>query len=367
MEINPRERAQISWSLVRGLVAVASIMVVVAGLRAARGILVPVLVAVFISVACAPIVFGLRRRGVPIGLAVATVVFGILAAGLALTAFVGDALADFARRLPMYQDVLAARLTEAFMYLEALGVRLPETSSPDAINPAAPFNWVALLLNSVRGLLTSGLLILLTVVFILLEAAGFEEKLRRALRNPEATFVRFAAFATGVKQYLAIKVMVSLVTGTLVAVWVAVLGVSYPLLWGLLAFLLNFIPTFGSIIAGIPAVLLALVEAGLGQAALVFSGYLAINMVMGNFIEPRWAGRGVGLSPLAVFLSIIFWGWTFGPVGLLLAVPLTIVLKLACESSPQTRWLAVLLGPEHAPPPPLPALSRPATPVEAER
>lgn len=344
MELKPPGSQPVT--LVQGLVAAASVVVLIAGLRAARVIIIPVLVAIFISVACAPMVSALQRRGVPTWLAVSTVVIGILSSGLVLTLFVGEALGDFVRGLPRHQAVLAQRVADLYASLEARGVPVPEEQL--AFNPGVAFNWVAILFSSVSALLTSGLLILLTIVFILLEAAGFEDKLRRAVRNPQATFERFALFALGVKRYLFIKTMVSLVTGTFVAVWVALMGVDYPLLWGLLAFLLNFIPTFGSIIAAIPAALLALVQIGFGRAALVVSGYLAINIVMGNLIEPRWAGRGVGLSPLVVFLSLILWGWIFGPVGLLLAAPLSMTLKLALETNPHTIGMAVLLGPEKA-------------------
>lgn len=352
MEQRPRERTQASWGLMRGLVGAASVFVLLAGLRSARVFLVPVLVAVFISVACAPLLQWMRRYRVPTPLAVFFIVIGIMAAGLALTAFFGTSLTEFARRLPSYQVVLAAQLADLLANLEARGLRLPPNLDDELLDPGAAFGAAAILFNSIRALLTNGLLIILTVMFILLEAAGFEDKLRRALRDPETTFSRFADFTLGVKRYLIIKIAVSLLTGTLVAVWVAVLGVSYPILWGLLAFLLNFIPTIGSILASIPAVLLALVEIGPGGAGLLLAGYLVINVVIGNIVEPRWAGRGVGLSPLVVFLSLLLWGWVFGPVGLLLAAPLTMTLKLALESSPQTFWLATLLGPERPPTPP---------------
>ena len=143
----------------------------------------------------------------------------------------------------------------------------------------------------------------------------------------------------------------SLITGTLVALWVTLLGIDFPLLWGLLAFLLNYIPNIGSILAAVPVMLLALVQFGVGSALLVAVGFLAINMVMGNLIEPRVLGHGVGLSPLVVFLSLVVWGWVLGPVGLLLSVPLTMTLKIALESSDETRWLAILLGPERIPEP----------------
>lgn len=351
MQVDPRLRSKSSWTLLRGLVAAACVIIVLAGLRAARGVLVPVFVAVFLSVVTAPLVLWLRRRYVPTPLAVVVVVLGVLALVGSLAVYVGTSLTDFARGIPLYQVVLEQRYLEIVAMLEERGWPVPAFDPVESFDPGAAFGFVALLFNSVRSLITNGFLILLTMVFILLEAAGFEGKLRRALRDPEATFARFKTFAQGVKQYLVIKTAVSLLTGTLVAVWTSLVGLDYPLLWGLLAFLLNFIPTFGSIIAGVPAVLLALVQTGFGLAGMVFVGYLVINVLIGNLVEPRWAGYGVGLSPLVVFLSLLLWGFVLGPVGLLLAVPLTMTVKIGLESSPYTLSAAILLGPEHAPEP----------------
>ncbi|MFQ5519051.1 MAG: AI-2E family transporter [Mariprofundus sp.] len=135
-------------------------------------------------------------------------------------------------------------------------------------------------------------------------------------------------------------------TGIFISIWLAVIGVDYPLLWGLVAFLFNFVPNIGSIIAAVPAVLLALIQLGSGEALMAGVGYVIANVVMGNVVEPKFMGKGVGLSTLVVFLSLVFWGWVLGPVGMLLSVPLTMIVKLALESRADTQWLAVLLGPD---------------------
>ena len=119
------------------------------------------------------------------------------------------------------------------------------------------------------------------------------------------------------------------------------IGVDYHVLWGLLAFLLNFIPTFGSILAAVPPVLLAIVQLGFGEALMTAALYVAVNVIVGSILEPRFMGKGLDLSSLVVFLSLVFWGWILGPVGMLLSVPLTIMLKIALESSPDTHWAAV--------------------------
>jgi len=153
-------------------------------------------------------------------------------------------------------------------------------------------------------------------------------------------------FFSSVNSYFSIKTWISLATGIFIAIWLAVIGVDYPLLWGLLAFLLNFVPNIGSIIAAVPALLLALVQLGGGEALLAGLGYVIANVVLGNVVEPKFMGKGVGLSTLVVFISLVFWGWILGPVGMLLSVPLTMIIKLALESRQQTQWLAILLGPE---------------------
>lgn len=339
------ERTPANFS--RGLVLAASVVVIFAGLRAARSILVPVMVAVFIAVVCAPLVFWMRKKGVPKLIAIATVFVGISAVGTGLAIFVGEALTDFILGLPRYQLVLAEQISELMIALEALGVSLPEDQFE--LNPAVAFSWVTILLNSIRSLFTNGFLIGLIIIFILLEASGFETKLNRALKNPEMTLQRYATFAEGVKRYFVIKTLISGITGLALGLWLMFIGIEHALLWGLLAFLLNYIPVIGSIVAALPPLLLALAQGDLGLTMLVLVGYLAANTIFGNFLDPRWSGRGVGISPLVVLLSLLLWGWVLGPVGLLLSVPLTMTIKIALETNPKTHWIAVILGPEKVP------------------
>ena len=143
---------------------------------------------------------------------------------------------------------------------------------------------------------------------------------------------------------MTLKTVLSLLTGVLVAALNALLGVDYPVLWGLLAFFFNFVPNIGSIIAAVPAVLLALIQTDLTTTLLTAAGYVIINVGIGNFLEPRVMGRGLGLSTLVVFLSLVFWGWVLGPIGMLLSVPLTMIVKVTLENFEQTHWIAVLLS-----------------------
>ena len=163
-------------------------------------------------------------------------------------------------------------------------------------------------------------------------------------KKPEQSLKRFQAISSSINRYMVIKTITSLSTGIVIGIWLWFLGVDYALLWALLAFLLNFVPNIGSIIAAIPAVLLALVQFGVGKALMTALGYVAVNVIIGSLIEPRFMGRGLGLSTLVVFLSLVFWGWVLGPVGMLLSVPLTMILKIALESNDDTLWIAVILG-----------------------
>ena len=202
------------------------------------------------------------------------------------------------------------------------------------------------LLTSVGGLLTNAFLIFLTAIFILLEASSFPTKIRLNISSAEATLSGFREFATRLNKYVVIKSAMSLATGITVATWTWICGLQFWLLWGLLAFLLNYIPNLGSILAAVPAIVLALLKDGPVAALVVAVGYLAINMTLSSLLEPRFLGRGLGLSTLVVFVSLVVWAWILGPIGVLLAVPLTMTVKIALSSNERTQWIAALLGPE---------------------
>lgn len=344
------------------LVVVAALVIVVAGMRAAAPVLVLFLLSVFIAVVSAPPFFWLQRKRVPKLLAVMIVVAGVIGFGVLVAQLVGSSVEDFSRDLPFYQSRLQEESAVLIGWLRGLGVEINDRLFLDTFNPGAAMKLAAGMLKGLGGVLTNAFLILLTVIFILLEASSFPAKLRATLGDPDTSAGYFRTFLDNVQRYMAIKTLVSLATGAVIAVWLTVLGVDYPLLWGLLAFLLNYVPNIGSIIAAVPAVLLALIQLGAGTALLTALGYVALNVTMGNLVEPRVMGRGLGLSTLVVFLSLVFWGWVLGLVGMLLAVPLTMTLKIALDSNEETRWISVLLGPESQ----AAALSRPPRKEQAE-
>jgi len=331
------------------LLTLASFVIVVAGMRAAQPLLVPFLLAIFIAIICTGPLHWLQRHKVPTSLAVLIIILFGITISLTILTLVGSSVNDFTRDIPSYEEKLRVQTLELVPWLKKFGLKIAPGDLLDYFDPGKAMQMVASTLATTGGVLTNAFLILLSVVFILLEAAGMPAKLRAALDDAESSLSSFERFTDGVRQYLAIKTLVSLATGLIVTLWLLFLGLDYPLLWGLVAFLLNYVPNIGSIIAAIPAVLLALIQLGPTSALLVAGGYLATNLLMGSALEPRLMGRKLGLSTLIVFLSLVFWGWVLGPVGMLLSVPLTMIVKIALEVNPDTTWLAILLGSE-APP-----------------
>ncbi|MDX8406362.1 MAG: AI-2E family transporter [Mariprofundus sp.] len=325
----------------------AAFVVLVAGMQAATSLLIPFLLAAFIAIICLPPMYWLHGRGLSSGVAVLVIALTLILAGSLIGAFVGASIADFSHNLPVYQARLQAQTDLLLAWLTGLGLHLDSQLLRDNLSPAVAMGMAGKLLSGLGNALANTFLIMLTVIFLLLEASALPNKWL-AMGEHAPSEGHFRQFVVSVNSYLSIKGWVSLATGGIITLWLAILGVDYPLLWGLIAFLFNFVPNIGSIIAAVPAVLLALIQLGPGTALAAGGGYVLVNIVMGNVVEPRYMGRGVGLSSLVVFLSLVFWGWILGPIGMLLSVPLTMIVKLALEADDETRWLAILLGPDIA-------------------
>lgn len=378
----------------RVLLVWACLVIVIAGLREIRPIAVPLLIAVFLSVLSSPFLGWLLRRRIPKVLAVLATVLTNVGAFALMLLLVGGSVRAFSDSLPIYQQRLEAQARATLDWLEERGIdtsqldwlqpappqapvppsALPEVDPPPGPIPgvtdpsitssgivvpgsAAPSGeqetfielWafvdvVSSTVRSIASLVTMTLLVVLMMVFLLLEAAGLPRRLEIALGWREEDLERLGVMRQQVQRYLGYKTLISLVTGVLLGGWVWILDVNFPVLWGLIAFILNYIPSIGSIIAAIPAVLLALADHGPGVAVLVVLGYLTVNILLGNFIEPQLMGRRLGISTLVVFLSLIFWGWLWGPIGMLLSVPLTMILRIALENTEDFRWVAQLIA-----------------------
>jgi predicted PurR-regulated permease PerM len=326
------------------MITVACSIIIIAGMRAAQSIIEPFLLSVFIAVICSiPLVY-FKRKGVSTGIAVAIILVGIVVIALLFAVLIGTSLQEFSNALPTYQARLQDQMAGIFNWLSNWGINIDHNKLLSYINPGTAMEVFAGVLSSFQTVLTNAFMILLTVIFILLEVSGFPDKLRTALGNKGSSSESLTQIAVGIKSYIAIKTLTSLATGIFVAVCLAIIGVDYPVLWGLVAFLLNYVPNIGSIIAAVPAVILSFIQFGIGRTLFVVGVYLIVNTVIGSIIEPRVMGKGVGLSTLVVFLSLVFWGWVLGPVGMLLSVPLTMVVKIGLEHNEGTRKIAVLLS-----------------------
>lgn len=334
---------------VKALLVMASLVVVLAGIKAATTIVVPFLLSVFIAMACNPVIVWSSKFKIPRWLSVISVILLIVIFGFMLAGLVGNSMTEFRQNMPIYKEQLNSETLWISNQLETLfDIQLNSSLFLSYLDPGIAMNMATNLLSSLGGVLTNFLLILLTVVFMLFEAESVPKKVHIALDDPSMRIQQIDKFLTSVKNYLVIKTLVSIATGGIIGLWLFVLGVDHFMLWAVLAFLLNYIPNIGSIIAAIPAVLLAFVQLGPATAGLAALGYIASNTIMGNVVEPKFMGRGLGLSTLVVFLSLIFWGWLLGTVGMLLSVPLTMIVKIALESNPDTKWIALLLDSEDA-------------------
>ncbi len=328
----------------RIVLIIASIVVIGAGIKLSAPFLVPILVAGFIAAVTAPIVLWLCDRGVPRTLAVGGALLLDVAAGSAFGFPLAGALATFTERIPVYASTLGARMEAFEVWLASHGIYLE--SIYDFSEPTWLVNLATAMAQSAASLVSQIVLVLLVVAFMLFEATGIREKLTR-IASP-SRIKDLSETVQEVNTYLVAKTVMSVITGVAVFLWCWSQGLDVPLLWGLLAALLNFIPTVGQIIAAVPAILLALIQLGPGQALVVAAGFGGINLVIGA-IEPRVMGQALGLSALSVLLSMVVWGWLLGPVGALLSAPLTMVIKHSLTQSDDLRWIAELLGPAPKP------------------
>lgn len=327
----------------RVLITGASMCVVVAGLREAGPILVPVLFSAFLAVLAIPPVRWLQAKRLPDWAAVTLVLVGVIGAFTLVSMLIGNSVANFSENLPEYEARLVAMTAGWVTWFEGQGMDVSTDALIANVDAGAAADFAGGLVAGIGSVLSDTAFVMLTTGFIMAEAAGLPRKLQAALGDPEADD-RFGSIISDIQEYLSIKTKISLVTGLLAWVLCWAVGVDYPVLWAVIAFFLNYIPTLGSIIAALPPVLLAFIQFGWKSSVIVLVGYLFINTVMGNVVEPKVMGKRLGLSSLVVFLSLVFWGWIWGPLGMFLSVPLTMVVKILLENSDDLKWVAVLLG-----------------------
>jgi len=300
------EQIKISEFGVKFWIIIASLVIVIAGIKASASIITPLFLALFITAICYGPFVWLKKKGLPETLALITVILGT---GILLTlflGFIGASISAFAIKLPFYEEKFSQYWSSINIWLNNTGLIDEDFGLEKHISPASIMSLTGDLFKGVGNLLSNSVLILLVVIFMLIESTLIAKKMN--VIKPES-LERGDEILNKLIKYTVTKTFTSLATGICIAISLWIIGVDFPILWGVLAFLLNFIPNIGSTIAAIPAVMLSLVQLGLPSAIVTTAVYVAINGVIGNFIEPRIMGRSLGLSPLVVLISLIFWGW----------------------------------------------------------
>jgi len=292
-------------STAKSLVVLACLVVVMAGVKSASAIMVPFFLSVFIAIACGPIIHWTSRFGVPKWLSISFVILLIVVFGFLLAGLVGQSMAEFRENLPQYRSKLDSEFEWVVAKLADFNIHINSELIANHLDPATAMSVATNFISGMGGVLSNLFLILLTVIFMLFEADSIPRRLHIALSDPDMKLQHIDRFIRSVNSYLAIKTVVSLGTGIIIGTWLYVMGVDHFMLWAVLAFMLNFIPNIGSIIAAVPAVLIAFVQYGIASAGFAALGFLLVNTIMGNMVEPRLMGKGMGLSTLVVFLPLV--------------------------------------------------------------
>ena len=326
------------------LLTLASLIVIFAGIKAASQLIVPFLLALFFSIVLYPIVRYAAKRKVPPAFSISMIMLIIVVGFFFISSVLGSSLNDFTRSLPASRGAIISKIKVLQEYAATLNIDISTEEIMTYVDPAALMNFVTRLLSSFSGMMTNLFLLLMTIFFMLFEVSALPGKLNKIMKNPDAGMANIKSAIEGITRYVAIKTAISAATGLVVWIFLSWVGVKFALLWAMLAFLLNYIPNIGSIIAALAPIIQSLLFNSFYDALIVSGGFIIINIVLGNIIEPKVMGKGLGLSTLVVFLSLLFWGWLLGPIGMILSVPLTIVIKIMLENTPGTEKIAILLG-----------------------
>lgn len=319
----------------------ASLVILIAGLKSASNIVTLFLLAILITaISLAPFDW-LKKKGASDAVAMLAVLFGLWAITTGLFVLLGSSLTSFLSTLPTYQVKIEGIWSSMQQVLVEYGLIEENFDALEQVNPGQALTLAGNVFSGFSSMLSNSLLIVLVFVFMLMEVSSFKHKL--AIISPDS-LGSMDKVVSSLKKYFGIKTLTSLATGIMVSIGLALLGVDFPILWGALAFLLNFIPNIGSIIAAVPAVLLAFLQLPIGYGIGTIVLFFAVNFFIGNVVEPKLMGKSLGLSSFVVFISLIIWGWILGTVGMLIATPLTITLKIIFDSSESTHNIGILLG-----------------------
>ena len=327
------------------LINLAAFVVVIAGMKAASSLIVPFLLAFFMVIICLPLLLWMKGLKVPESLALLFILLLVIGFWILMIVLIGGSVAEFTGKVPQYQERMRLIIGEAYNWLIRNDINVNRSILNDIFDPAKIISLVTGTMNGLVGILKDLFFILLMFSFLIIEASGIPLKISAINNFKEGSLTSYSAIIAMVNKYLGIKAVTSLTTGILMYAGLFLLGVDFPILWAVLAFFLNFVPTIGSLIAAIPAIFVSLVQLGPSHAVTTALLFLVVNTIIGSIVEPKIMGQRVGLSTIVVLLSLIFWGWVLGPVGMLLSVPLTMAVKIGLAENEGTRWISILLAP----------------------
>lgn len=322
----------------------ASFTVIIAGIKMASQIVVILFLAIFISSIFSTLLNVLQKKNIPRIFSYFIILLIVTTIGLMLAYVINISLNDFITNLPAYEEKFKTMVLNSIHYVENLGLKIDKVKIMETLNFSSFFGFTTNIIGSIGTFLSKFLLVIIGVAFILAESKSFQIKLRVIFRNNAKKLEHFNLFSFNIQKYFVVKSFTSFFTGFIITIVLLFFGVDYPVLWGVIAMLFNFIPVVGSIIASIPAILLSLMNLDLNITIWVIVLYVIINISISNILEPKLMGKELGLSPLIIFFSLIFWGWTLGIVGMFLAVPITMTLKIAFDSNTSTHWIGILMS-----------------------
>ncbi len=322
----------------------AAFIIIIAGVMYATSIVTPLLMAFFISIICAQPIMWLQKKKVPQGLAVTIVLIGIVTIFFGFGEIIATSLSSFSEDASKYEENLNKIGKSVLQFFNEKGINIQTDKMSEIFDPAKVMSITAGFLGQLGGFMGNAFTIFFLALFLLLELDSLPVKIKAIIKDSGGSLAYLNVIGNSIRHYLSIKTITSLLTGVLIWICLAIIGVDYAIIWALVAFLLNYIPNIGSIIAAVPAVLFALIQLGFGGALWTTVAFVAVNVIIGNAVEPKMMGKGMGLSTFVVFLSLIFWGFVMGTVGMFLSVPLTMTIKIMLEQHPRTEWFAIVLG-----------------------
>ena len=327
------------------LLALACATIVLFGMRYARSIVGPIFLAMFVVMGLSPILQWLRRKGMPPWAAIMIVLIGFLVVALLVVGIIATSLGRLNTTLPIYQQNLSRIIADVQVWFAGHGIDIGGLTS-NVFRPDKIIGWIASFVRLLISLLTNGFLIILIVAFMIAEVYGFPRRVETRLSVSPRLTETFKSFGDVTRRFLFTLTWLNMLTTVIVVIVYYAFGVDFALLWGLMFFLLSFIPNIGFVLAVIPPFFVTLLESGFTRAAVVVAIVIFFNGLVNNAVTPRFMGQKTGLSALAVFLSLVIWAWVLGPIGALMSVPLMLMVKLLFfDSYESTRPLSAIISP----------------------